>query len=308
MVALLMVRFRATNTVPENENAFFEDLFDVLLRRHDRMKAGYVRPRSSRLGDRDLQAVFEATCYFMRRDGVLRGPSHYFLDTVDKAIRACQQAADCAKVLKDISTITCLILEDGLDYVFIHKNVQEFFCANFIRKQPDEIAVRFYEAMRSKWPRWNEEVGFLSTLDQYRFFKHFFIPIRSELLAHDVQGGRISSELIARLIGQLEVVRFVGDEEQPIPPGVRVIYDPLVYGLGLTWLNPHLLQALMDVASRKASAKQAISMADILGSDPALKSELRDNVARLLPTLRAELNEARSFVEKVEANADIFEI
>lgn len=80
MVALLVLRYRIDATIPENEEAFFGDLFDLLLRRHDRSKAGYERPRKSGATDSKLGRFFEGVCFLslaaqraeMHRDEVVR--------------------------------------------------------------------------------------------------------------------------------------------------------------------------------------------------------------------------------------------
>ena len=43
LVALMVVRFRIEGTIPETEMAFFSDLFDLLVRRHDQWKSGFRR-------------------------------------------------------------------------------------------------------------------------------------------------------------------------------------------------------------------------------------------------------------------------
>lgn len=51
MVALLIVRHRIEQAIPENVVGFYEGLFGLLVNRHDKMKGGYTRPRKSGLGD-----------------------------------------------------------------------------------------------------------------------------------------------------------------------------------------------------------------------------------------------------------------
>jgi hypothetical protein len=63
MIALLIVRYRVEQTVPETDVAFFSDLFDLLLRRHDQGKEGFRRQRRSSLGDLEMCNVFGGVSY-----------------------------------------------------------------------------------------------------------------------------------------------------------------------------------------------------------------------------------------------------
>lgn len=63
MIALLVVRFRIEESIPENEIAFFDDLFLILVQRHDNYKGGFRRERlAPQLGDHRLRQVFCGVC------------------------------------------------------------------------------------------------------------------------------------------------------------------------------------------------------------------------------------------------------
>jgi hypothetical protein len=68
MVALLIVRHRIEQTIPENVIGFYKGLFGLLISRHDKMKGGYTRPRKSGLGDSTLEDIFEAICFLTRKE------------------------------------------------------------------------------------------------------------------------------------------------------------------------------------------------------------------------------------------------
>src|SRR5207249_1599742 len=67
MVALLLVRYRIDQSLPQNEASFYDELFSLLLQRHDKTKAGYVRPRKSRVSDVELEEFFNALCFVTRK-------------------------------------------------------------------------------------------------------------------------------------------------------------------------------------------------------------------------------------------------
>ncbi|MBI1348416.1 NACHT domain-containing protein [bacterium] len=176
MVALLLVKFNIEQSVPENLCDFYRELFILLLQRHDKSKAGFRRERQSKLSDDDIQAVFDSLCFQMRKDG-LSAISKTRLRLVLKSI--CEDedlTADSACVLSDITKITCLLLEDGGEFHFVHRSVLEFHAARHVASQPEEHASIFYDTVQPIWHLWLEEINFLSELDPYRFHKFFEMP------------------------------------------------------------------------------------------------------------------------------------
>jgi hypothetical protein len=126
MVALLMLRYRINQSIPENTIAFYDDLFNLLLVRHDKLKAGYIRPRKSSASDMTLFQVFTAICFLTRKseEGTLN--VRQLNDITKRAIEIIGQDYAADKIVADIMTITCLILEEGGECKFIHKSVQEY--------------------------------------------------------------------------------------------------------------------------------------------------------------------------------------
>jgi hypothetical protein len=110
-----------------------------------------------------------------------------FRSTTGQAIRIAQLNADAEAALADIIKITCLIIEEGGECKFIHKSVQEYHAATFVKDQPDELAGEFYRKVRNKWRRWEQELDFLEQTDTYRYYKHFLIPDILETLGFDTQ-------------------------------------------------------------------------------------------------------------------------
>lgn len=176
MVALLMLRYRVEQSIPENAMAFYGDLFNILLLRHDKTKAGYVRARKSRVGDVALLQIFNGICFLTRKADHGAFMLNELQDYTKKAISIAGQKCSPDKVITDIIEITCLIVEEGGECKFIHKSVQEYHAACFIKEQPDELANKFYKAMADKWHYWDQELEFLSEIDKYRFLKYFAIP------------------------------------------------------------------------------------------------------------------------------------
>lgn len=102
-----------------------------------------------------------------------------------KSIDLCQfESLDVDAVLDDIVKITNLILEEGGDYRFAHKSLQEYHAAVFIKSQSEVKAKKFYSAQLGNRVRgiWAEELRYLFILDKLRIIKYLFLPELRSLL------------------------------------------------------------------------------------------------------------------------------
>lgn len=183
MVALLVFRYNIDCSLPANTMAFYESLFRLLLQRHDKNKGGWQRPRFSNASDSELKAFFNAIAFLGSKNGAYSFSQSQIESYCGTASGFTNAKADPSVMLDDIITITCLILRDSQETRFIHRSVQEYHAALFIRDLPDVKAHEFYAVMCSKWSRWRQELFFLSMVDKYRYDKYFYMPLfESKLL------------------------------------------------------------------------------------------------------------------------------
>ena len=333
MVALLMLRYRVDQSIPENAIAFYGDLFNLLLLRHDKTKAGYVRTRKSQVGDAALLEIFNGICYLTRKGGqgafTLNELHKYAKDAVTIADQRC--SAD--KVVADIIEITCLIIEEGGECKFIHRSLQEYHAACFIKEQPDDSVAKFYKAARSFFQPWEQELEFLSMIDKYRFFKFFLIPDIHAALGLGYEPVPIqwepSRSQVATLIQGVSI-GFNKATQRKINL-VSTIYEPR-HGWSLVRIaRPKFAHALfnLDYSSltnelrRKDSPLQAkvvrerphgeradydyeIKVSDVLESG-LMASDICGVAGGALQLLHKELLESRRSVEHVEATKSIFD-
>jgi len=206
MVALLVWRYRIDQTVPENTVAFFQSLFPLLLQRHDKLKGGFVRQRTCCLADAAIENIFSTFCFYSRktdrtqfsREGIRKLLSNT-LSHHDVQLDEPQAFID------DVVNITCLILEEGDEYKFIHKGIQEFYSALCISRLPDDHANKFYESVVSKHMQWSRELYFLEQLDRFRFVDVFLRSVAKKMFP-----GRIIADGMS--IRYADLMHVFGDD------------------------------------------------------------------------------------------------
>lgn len=168
MVALVLISFRAANTLPENVIDFYRSLFPLLADRHDKTKAGYVRPRQSELSDRQLLRTFDLVSFLLRTQSVTEPSIDTLMNAAEDAIHRLKYIAKSDLFVNDIRDITNLWIQDGHAYQYIHRTIQEFHASRYICSDTD-LADAFYMKAHANWDTWNEELYFLQELDDQRF-------------------------------------------------------------------------------------------------------------------------------------------
>lgn len=185
LATLLAISYRAAHKIPLEFSEFYEELFQVLLVRHDAAKLGWRRKRESGLTDRQIQQVFEAFCFAVRRQKSLSVGVEKSLDLIDEACKNLQFNLDAQAYLNDVRRITCLVLQDGKKIEYVHASVAHYFAARYIRSRPESIAGSFYDQVLDlRWHEWVEELRFLRQIDSHRFNRYFYIKDASKTVAY----------------------------------------------------------------------------------------------------------------------------
>lgn len=175
MVALLLLHYRLSAKFPDTEQGFFNDLFEVLLRRHDQTK-GLDRDRHSNASEIELGNVFDFISYLSRRAGNVELPTSEFAELCEKSAAFYNKTFAGSDTLRDIIDGTNLLLEEGPTCRYAHKSIQEFHAAKFLVKQPEENIAKFLSGRLRKWSDWEQVLAFIELQDEYIFRKHFLHP------------------------------------------------------------------------------------------------------------------------------------
>jgi NACHT domain len=177
MLTLLVILYKSLQTVPDTVPKFYEELFDVLFYRHDQSKPGFRRKRYTDLDDGKVKMLFSAFCFFVRLEnfGVLSAAQ--MEECVRKACKASNEYVDPTKFRDELVKTVCLMQQDGFEISFIHKSVVQYYAAAFVARSADQFGRNFYLLASREREKWNLELRFLSSIDAYRFSKHYELPL-----------------------------------------------------------------------------------------------------------------------------------
>lgn len=208
LATLLAISYRAAHKIPIEFSEFYEELFQVLLVRHDAAKMGWRRKRNSGLTDRQIQQVFEAFCFAVRRKKAVSVELDEALDLIDRSISDASYTVDAQVYLDDVRRITCLVLQEGRKIEFVHASVAHYFASRFVKSRTEIIGKRFYEQLLNRhWSSWIEEIRFLRQIDTHRFSKYFQIPDLELTIRYFEGDGRKARDLARTYISSFKVIK-----------------------------------------------------------------------------------------------------
>ncbi len=273
MLTLLVLVYKAEQTIPSALSEFYENLFQTLLTRHDKSKPGYSRKRHCELTDRQIKTIFEGFCFVARQKGYLVLTEEQLSECLGTASKFTGLKCDEKGFAQDITKVTCLMQEEAFRYHFIHKSVLEFHAASFVRHSHNDMAVKFYAKLQAgAWRNWHQELVFLSQIDTYRFTKYFLIPslhdtFKELAVSSDQSPAELTQEQVFQLLEKNQVAfttetPSVSPTMAPAAPGtapmlssITLSHDTLgVRGYSLTQFEMNYVSQLFQLANPALNA------------------------------------------------------
>ncbi|EGQ7756552.1 NACHT domain-containing protein [Vibrio vulnificus] len=234
LITWFIVVYNRRLKIPKTKLGFYEDLFLAILSRHDGFKGSYNRPTKSKLSDDEIKSVFCALCYVTRKAEIRVFSSDEIKSYVQQALNICEfhSIAACDFVY-DLTHVTCLLKQDGLEYEFIHESVVQYFSASFLKSITEENAIEFYSNRISDWAKFEGELGFLSQIDKYRYVSHFYMPSVQMLLRGNDGKRTVKDSSVTELFSSsiILVPDLEFDENSPIV----VVFPSKNYVLRQLW-------------------------------------------------------------------------
>jgi len=215
LVTLLLISYKSYQAIPIQLSDFYESIFVNLLQRHDGTKPTFTRLRRCSLNDNQYRQVFDAFCFESEKQDTQLFNYQQVYSCVKQAMSLLDINEDVDSYIKDIESITCLLLEESGQYRFIHGTVQEFYSASFVRSLSEPSAAKFYRACTdySRVYRWHQELKFLSDIDPYRHAKYYMLPLCSKMMGYDhevepnfVHPAEISLERTKNILGSWQIL------------------------------------------------------------------------------------------------------
>ncbi len=178
LLTLLTITYKSYNRIPMQLHEFYENLFHLLVSRHDATKPGFRREYKSELNEREIEDLFCAFSFYCMKMGKVSLTSKEANNAVLDAISITNiTSVDGSDFLNDCVSNTSLILKEGLSYHFIHKSIREYHAASYIKYSPTELKEKFYSSAVWNSSKYYNELQFLSVIDQHSYNQLFLLPL-----------------------------------------------------------------------------------------------------------------------------------
>jgi NACHT domain len=279
MLTLLVILYKAVQTIPDSIPRFYEELFDVLFYRHDHSKPGFRRKRFTTLDDTSVKRLFAAFCFYARVQDYSLLTEQQFVDCTAKAASACNISVDPKTFKSELTKTICLMQNDGLETSFIHRSVAQYYAASFVSRSGDGLAQPFYEHIQAKHG-WDLETRFLQEIDSYRFAKHFTMPCIEKICklcelesVYDSNAEKAIDEYLSRtvtfIVGEVREAGSVVKDRITLV-GWKIANDltsPLAISLTHRWIIPMFTAIRDSHIDIPAHNHAEISISDALKSN-----------------------------------------
>jgi hypothetical protein len=141
LCVLMLVTFEQSGHIPNKRHLFYERAFDALAFLHDSAKeGGYKRRTYTALPSDEFKNCMSAFGIVTYVKGELTLTRRELRASLSEALQIERKKIDLDDLIKDMIESTCLIQEDGTDFVFTHRSFQEYFAAVFLARGPASAA------------------------------------------------------------------------------------------------------------------------------------------------------------------------
>ncbi|WP_431028142.1 NACHT domain-containing protein [Lysinibacillus sp. LZ02] len=185
LLTIMLITYDNNANIPKELHEFYEQAFSALFYTHDASKGGYKREIESKLSYDRFKKVFSHFCFQSYLNDDYTFTNEKVLSYLNESKRKFENDSDfnTENLLDDLINSVCMLVKDGLKYVFPHRSFQEYFAAIYTMNLLDDIQEKlFNEIVHGKSDCFDSRyVEILEQLQPDRFAKNFLLPKAREL-------------------------------------------------------------------------------------------------------------------------------
>ena len=241
LLSMYILAIESHPEVPEKLSSFYWNVFDTLYARHDGItKNGFPRPKASGLFREDFVEILELFSYTTHFEQEFR----FTYELLEKRLLPIRDVIkkdfSIENLIYDLNTSISLLIQDGLEYEFPHRSMQEYFCAKFISglETPDKI--QFYKQYREHYdvilPSGIQNFWkLLRELDFAAFAEYYIIPELSAFL--DIMQNLEGEEKIHQFYMRINYAASINKKYDPANDNIQDNSYTCIFGTLSTKYN-----------------------------------------------------------------------
>jgi len=199
LLSMFILTFQTYSTVPPKRSTFYRQVFDSLFHSHDSIsKLSFDREKKSGLSKEQFEQVLKLFSYISFSQQVFVFDQDYLESILNKIKKAKKNLQfDNQHLIDDLQTAICILYKEGIDYVFPHRSLQEFFASLYIANlEPQQkkeayrkLLLQFFDAAGSLLGQ-NNFFSLLTEQDEIGMITYFSLPFWEKM--QEVLKPRIS--------------------------------------------------------------------------------------------------------------------
>ena len=187
LLTFMLMRFEYFGDAPTQMHVFYDEVYEILSKRHDTTKVGFTRAYLSGLRPDKLKDFFAAFCaktYTKNKIKLSRREMEDYIKVIlSDMCGEAERSISPADVIQDLISGVCMMYEEGQEYLFTHLNFQEYFCAlSFSRQKNEDLGAigEFFE-QHDSFHASEKVLKMFYDMIPDRVEKFIFIPLLSNL-------------------------------------------------------------------------------------------------------------------------------
>jgi len=211
LVSLFCACYPNSDIVPKTASDYYQRIFNILYEGHDLRKLFFSREKEFPITIDVAKSIFCAFSFLSLKDNKTTMKKDKAIDFIEKSIKRCGVTPvgdDTKNCLSDIIKITSLLKEDGFEqYAFIHKSIQEYHAALFI-KESDEVTKKsvsesIFKGLVMGKLKYHGVANFLYSIDNINTIRNISIPLFEQLgFSQDVDLDALTTGILDLAISQ----------------------------------------------------------------------------------------------------------
>jgi len=171
LLSMFILTFQSYSSIPEKRSEFYRQVFDALFALHDSMsKMAFVREKQSGLSKDQFIEVLKLFSFISYFDEKFAFNHHYLTEKLSLIKEKKKSFTyENEKILNDLKVAIGIINQDGLDYTFPHRSLQEYFAALYISTLSNENKALIYNKIEKSFA-WKDN-HFMASLSKDNFYQ-----------------------------------------------------------------------------------------------------------------------------------------
>lgn len=166
LLSMFIFTFKAYPELPKYKSKFYSNVFDTLCTKHDSFtkKGFWLHERKSGLQNEDLENILKWFSYVTIFKGRYNFEEGYLKDTLKEIVEKLKLTCNIDDLIYDLIVSIAIIIQDGTEFTFPHKSLQEYFTAILIKGLNEDQKEKIYQS------KFDEQIN-LSNGGNFNFYK-----------------------------------------------------------------------------------------------------------------------------------------